>query len=291
MQVTDAYLLDTVSPMHNLNPFGQTTENPKQKHAKHNVLSIATGTNIVSQMVLHAPKHGDDVKIASSAVSHLPLLFLCNTSSNLSRASQQWNSRKEYPTCGHRGSLTVTTCFAKDRPRTVRMKARHGRVRCRLQWVDSLQNDVRSERDRLQKLVCKINITSLLALSLNTLKESNNEAYNGNMIDPSSSRQLCEKANMSWVQSFMERLTIVSEAHTGKHHLVQQRRRSLRNQFPATWKITEDCSKWNSGQKRSQKADEKHFFFNLVVLEHYDYLVQMIWSTIMSILEVTIWQW
>lgn len=235
----------------------------KQTHSTHNVLSIAQRKSIVAWMRAQADEHGEH-KIASRTVTNFPQFFRGSVNANLTRASRLWKARANYSDENTRNESSVITRVTKNGPRMVRMKARAGRGRRRVEWVDALQNDVRSEFDRLRKLGVKFNISSLHSLTLRILSTSENPEYSANMIDPLSDKRLLDKVNQRWVQSFMERFRIVSRAHTGKYKLSPAKELQLEVEVAKhLGEMQRMLSDGSVDENDLGNADETHFQVNM----------------------------
>lgn len=115
-------------------------------------------------MLSYAVEYGEKW-IASKAVHKFPQFFRSTVNSNLARASRLWKERGNYPVANRRNASTVISRVSRNGPTMVRMNARKGRGRRREAWVEALQNDIRSEFERLRNRGVKFNISSLSTLA------------------------------------------------------------------------------------------------------------------------------
>lgn len=212
-------------------------------------------------------EHGE-ARIASKAVRKFPEFFRAGSNANIVRATRLWKSRRDYEdengSVVRRGASTSITRMTKEGPRRVRMKARIGRGRRRLSWVEALQCDLREEFDRLRKLGVKFNLNTLRSLALQVLRTSENNAYSSNMIDPRTEKPLHEKVDSRWVQSFTERFRIVSRAHTGKYRMSPQKELEIEIDVSRhLGKLKRMLSSGEVDENNIGNADETHFVVNM----------------------------
>lgn len=96
------------------------------------------------------------------------------------------------------------------------------------------------------------------------LKDSTNDDYSANMINPCSYLPLFEKVNLCWVQSFMKRFRIVSRAHAGKPCLSLTKENKLEISVAIhRRKLRKMLVKKAVDENNLGNADETHFLINM----------------------------
>lgn len=77
--------------------------------------------------------------------------------------------------------------------------------------------NLRGKLSRSWKLNMKFNLTKLRHHALDDPRSGQHEAYSYNIVNPRSDNPLHPKIIPTWIQSFTERLSVVSRAHKSKH--------------------------------------------------------------------------
>ena len=155
----------------------QQLKESSRAHRLHHVLPISTRGQIVKWMRARAQSSGEKL-LVSATVKQFPYLFMGSASANHMRSRRLWRDRDRYPalddTNRHVQQTTSLTKVTNVGLQRKRLKARIGRGRKRSAWA--LYIDVRDEFDRLRRLGVKFNISTLLALAIEQLCNSTNEA-------------------------------------------------------------------------------------------------------------------
>lgn len=245
----------------------QQLKESTRAHRLHHVLPISTRGQIVKWMCARPQSSGEKL-LVSTTVKQFPYLFKGSASANHMRARRLWRDRDRYPALDDTNrhvqqttSLTRVTTVGLQR---TRLKAHIGRERKRSAWVEALRIDVRDEFDRFRRLGVKFNISTLLALAMEQLRNSTNEAYSMNTIDPRSEQELHLKIDRRWIQSFMEQYRIVSRAHTGKHQCSPAKEEELEASVAHhLGTVSGLLSAVKMDENDVENADETHFIINV----------------------------
>lgn len=242
-------------------------DDTKTPHRVHHVLPIATRALIVTWMKDEVSRNGEK-HLAVKTVRHFTEFFRGSENANIKRAQRLWAAREEYQDeeglVKTRGETSSVTRVTLQGPKRVRLKARKGRGRRRLPWVEALYSDVLDEFDRLRKLGVKFNLTTLRHLALDVLQTGKDDIYSANMIDPRSNVALRKKIDARWIQSFAEHFRIVSRAQSGKHRMSPAKENEIEIQVAAhLGALSSLLTRGVVDENDLENADETHFVINV----------------------------
>lgn len=197
----------------------------KRKRSLQQVSTLQARKRVVTWMVEEVEKSGSDKHIPSKAVKKFPEQFRGNEKANLNKASRWFKRREtilalqedEVIGITHRVIRRRTAIGQSSVPRRqVLVKCSKGRGRKQSQWSVELQRLLVSEFERLSSMGVKFSGPVLVALATRILKDADGEYDLQLDMARDERNDLIRKITKRWIQSFMERYSIVARRQCGK---------------------------------------------------------------------------
>lgn len=109
--------------------------------------------------------------------------------------------------------VSAYTSIGKKRVRT---KAREGRGRRVVKWVQPLERELMGDFERFRRLGMKMLSSVLRIMAKRLIEKTTKDVYNSRTKDDGSSKKIATHVDCSWVQRFMCRNNIALRRQNGK---------------------------------------------------------------------------
>lgn len=126
----------------------------------------------------------------------------------------------------------------------ISMKARPGREKKWVDWVETIHMNWKDEFDRLRKLGIKFKLINLRVLAMGLSRDSQIAAYRMSKVDQLLKLFLHTEVDAFCINSFTELLQIMCRADSGKYRSSPQKKKS-KSLSLIIWALRVDCFRTN----------------------------------------------
>ena len=232
----------------------------KRSRSLQQVSTIPDRVKVVKWM-LEEVKSNDEEFICSKTVRQFPAMFRGKSNANLTKASRWWKQREKIMESYKSVKGTVTS--RQNGGRSVSLKkSSGGRGPKRALWVCEIHELLKEEFERLSSAGLKFKVSVLQYLTERLIE--NHETYNNTYRDPKDNKLIINKITQRWIQTFMERYSIVVRSQTGKLQVSALKQRFIH--MEVAYHLGVVSRGFQDGSLREEMVenmDETHFVINM----------------------------